>query len=69
MARKKVEEEREEEEDRVGEGCCGLTVCKYTLCVYNFIFLVSTRYTSLYSICRTVIVSICTCTVNNYVKV
>ena len=37
MARKKVEEEREEEEDRVGEGCCGLTVCKYTLCVYNFI--------------------------------
>ena len=41
MARKKVEEKREEEEDRVGEGCCGLTVCKYTLCVYNFIFLVS----------------------------
>ncbi len=29
------------EVERGGEGCCGLTACKYTLCVFNFVFLVS----------------------------
>ncbi len=32
------------EVERGGEGCCGLTACKYTLCVFNFVFLVSLSF-------------------------
>jgi len=36
----KVEMGRRERKDPAS-GCCGLTACKYVLCVYNFIFLLS----------------------------